>query len=147
MASPERITANVDRRAVIRGALVGLALIVPVTAVGAILDRAVDDFDDTAGVGVLFVALLGCFAGAGWVASRRAGAAPLTNGALAALGALVLWLPIRVVIWLVRDDSRGLVRGDDAALPGQLLGIAVFATLLGMAGAVVAARQLRRSAR
>src|SRR5207237_8909863 len=33
--------------AVIRGALLGLALIVPITIVGAILDRSMDNFDNS----------------------------------------------------------------------------------------------------
>jgi hypothetical protein len=32
--------------AVIRGALLGLALVVPITIVGAILDRSMDSFDN-----------------------------------------------------------------------------------------------------
>jgi hypothetical protein len=132
----------IDPRALARGALVGLAIIVPVTVLRAALDRALDDFDDSAWKGVLFVVILAAFLVAGWSTGRLAPSAPLSNGALAALGAIVLWLPIRLLIWFVRDDSRGLVSGEDAALsPGQLLGTAAFAAALGMLGGMLGARR------
>ena len=34
-------------------------------------------------------------------------------GALSGLGVLVCWFPIRVLIWVVRDEVRGLFTGDD----------------------------------
>jgi hypothetical protein len=69
-------------------------------------------------------------------------------GALSGLGVLVGWLPIRVVIWLVRDESRGLFTGDDAALrPGQVFGHVVIAAGLGMLGAFVASRISRHTTR
>jgi hypothetical protein len=65
----------------------------------------------------------------------------LSHGALAGLGAFVLWIPIRVVIWAVREDGRALFSGDDAALsPGQVFGQLVIASAIGMLAAVVAAR-------
>ena len=67
--------------------------------------------------------------------------APLTNGTLAGLGALVIWLPIRVVIWAAREDGRGLFSGHNAALPpGQLFGALVIAAGLGMVGGFVSER-------
>ena len=39
------------------------------------------------------------------------------------MGAFVLWVPVRVAIWLVRDEDRGLFSGHSPALrPGQILG-------------------------
>ena len=137
------MTEVIDRRAVLRGAVLGLVVIVPITILRAGLDRSIDDFDDTAWPGILFVALLVAFAAAGVVGGRAAPRAPLSNGALAAFGAVVLWLPIRLVIWVVRDDSRGLVSGDEAALaPGQLLVAAVLAVALGMISGWLGARRL-----
>ena len=134
----------VDARAVLGGAIAGLLLIVPVTIVRAALDRSLDDFDDSPWKGILFVALLLAFLAAGAYAGRLTPRAPLSNGALAALGAVVLWLPVRFVIWLVRDDSRGLFRGGEAAFsPGQLLAAGVFAVAMGMVGALVGGRGRR----
>jgi hypothetical protein len=68
--------------------------------------------------------------------------APLTHGTLAGVGALVAWIPLRIAIWLVRDEDRGLFGGADPALrPGQLFGAVVIAAGLGLLGAYVAARR------
>jgi putative membrane protein (TIGR04086 family) len=137
--------ATAGRRAVIEGALLGAALILPITVAGALVDRAMDDFDDSSWPVTLFLLVLVAYAVAGWWAGRQAGEAPLTNGALAGLGAFAAWVPLRVLIWLVRDDSKGLVSGDDAVFTaGGLLGNLVFAAALGMAGALVAGRRARR---
>ena len=139
-------SGSADRQAVVQGALLGAALILPITVAGALIDRAMDDFDDSAWPVTIFLAVLVAYALAGWWAGRRAGDAPLTNGAVAGLGAFAVWLPLRVLIWLVRDDSKGLVSGDDAVFTaGGLLGNLVFAAALGMIGALLAARRSRRS--
>jgi hypothetical protein len=137
-----------DRRAVTRGAVLGAALILPITVIGALIDRAMDDFDDSAWPVTLFLAILVTYGVAGWWAGRQAEGAPLTHGALAGLGAFAVWVPLRVLIWLVRDDSKGLFTGDDAVFTmGGLLGNLVFAAALGMVGAVIAVGRARRSAR
>jgi hypothetical protein len=131
----------IDWRVVLRGACYGLAVIVPVTVLRVILDREVHDFDDSGWIYPLFVLILVAYGLAGWVAGRSRPDAPLTHGALAGLGAFVLWIPIRLVIWAVREDGRALFSGDDAALsPGQVFGQLVIAAAIGMLGAVVAAR-------
>jgi hypothetical protein len=131
----------IDWRVVLRGALFGLAVIVPVTVVRVILDREVHEFDDSGWIYPLFVLILLAYGLAGWVAGRARPDAPLTHGALAGLGAFVLWIPIRVIIWAVREDGRALFSGDDAALsPGQIFGQLVIAAAIGMLGAVIAAR-------
>jgi hypothetical protein len=135
--------------AVAVGAGVGLAVLVVVAATRAVLDRRVDDFDESWWTLPLFVLLVSGYFAAGWVAQRRAadaGAAdaPLTHGALAGLGAFVAWVPLRVVIWLVRDEDRGLFRDADAALrPGQVFGALVIAAGIGLLGAYVASWQAR----
>jgi hypothetical protein len=59
----------------------------------------------------------------------------------------VLWIPIRIVIWAVREDGRGLVSGNRAALgPGQLFGAFVIAAALAMLGALIGARVTSRRA-
>ena len=71
----------------------------------------------------------------GWQAGRMAPDAVLTNGALAGVGAFVLWIPVRIVIWVVRDENRGLFSGHSPALrPGQIFGHLVIAAALGMLG-------------
>lgn len=133
--------------AILAGALVGLGLLAAVAALRALLDREVADFDESAWVLPLFVGVLVAYAVAGWVAERRAARGrPLTYGALAGLGAFVAWVPLRVIVWVVRDEDRGIFRGDRAALrPGQVFGHLVIAAALGMLGAVLAAAARRRT--
>jgi hypothetical protein len=136
----------VDPVAVLTGALVGLAILVPVSVLRVILDREINDINHSAWIVVLSIALLVGYVAAGAVGGLRAPNAPLSNGALAALGAVVLWLPIRVVIWLIRDEHRGLFNGSKPALsPGQLFGAAVLAVVLGAFGGFVSTHLVRRA--
>jgi hypothetical protein len=139
--------ATVDTRAVMRGALAGTALVLVISVAGALIDRAMDDFDDSAWPVTLFLCVLVAFALAGGVAARAARfQSPLTTGALAGLGAFVAWVPIRVLIWTARDDSKGLLTGDDPVFTlGGLFANVVFATALGMLGALIATRRATRS--
>jgi len=133
---------RVDRGAIGRGALIGAGLILVISIAGAVIDRAVDDFDDSGWPVTIFLAILVAYAIAGWWAGRAAPASPLTIGALAALGAFAAWVPIRILIWAVRDDSKGLFSGDDAVFTiGGVFANLVFAATLGMVGALVAARR------
>lgn len=138
----------IDWRVVLRGALIGLAIIVPVTVLRVILDREIHDFDDSGWIYPLFVLILVAYGVAGGIAGRARPDAPLSHGALAGLGAFVLWIPIRVVIWAVREDGRGLFRGEDAALsPGQVFGQLVIGAAIGMLGAWIATRLAARRRR
>lgn len=150
-AARERGPSPVDWRAVLWGAVAGLVLIIATATLQALLDREVEDFEDSGWRLVLFVVVLVAYAVAGWTGATRSGEdgadAPLTHGALAGLGAIVLWLPVRTVIWLLRDEERGLLRGTDAALrPGQVVGQLVIATGIGMLGGLLAARTASRRA-
>ena len=59
----------------------------------------------------------------------------------------MLWIPIRIIIWAVREDGRGLFSGTNAALrPGQVFGAFVIAAAFAMLGGLLGARSLRRSA-
>jgi hypothetical protein len=138
-----------DWRVVLRGALIGLAIIVPVTVLRVVLDREVRDFDDSGWIYPLFVLILVGYFVAGWVAGRARPDTPLMHGTLAGIGVLVLWIPARIVIWAVREDGRGLVSGDKAALrPGQVFGAFVIAAALAMFGGWFGARlRLRRDRR
>jgi hypothetical protein len=132
---------SIDWPVVLRASLVGLAIIVPVTVLRVVLDRELADFDDSGWIYPLFLLILVGYFAAGWVAGRAKPDAPLTHGALGGIGVLVLWIPIRIVIWAVREDGRALVKGDHAALrPGQIFGQIVIAATLAMAGAFVVTR-------
>lgn len=139
--------AVVDWRAVLRGALFGLAVLVAASVVEAILDRNIDTFRDSGWVYPLFVAILFGYALGGWQAGRLVPDSALTNGLLAGVGAFVLWVPVRIVIWLVRDEHRGLFSGHSPALrPGQIFGHLVIAAALGMLGGFLGARSALRGA-
>jgi hypothetical protein len=133
---------TVDWPAVARGAVLGLLLIVPVAIVGAVLDRRIDDFEDSGWRVLLALLIVAAFVPAGAYAARLGRDAPLSNGALAGLGAFALWIPLRVLIWLTRDDNQGLVSGRDPVLrPGQIFGYLVISTALGMLGGFMASRR------
>jgi len=137
---------DVDWRAVARGALVGFSVIVPVTVLHAVLDHEIRDFDDSGWRSVLYLFILGGFLAAGWVAGRLREDTPFMHGTFAATGALVLWIPARIVIWAAREDDRGLISGKDAALrPGQLFVTLLIAVSLGMFGAWLGARLVARA--
>jgi hypothetical protein len=146
MSTPELDTrAAVDWPAVARGALLGLALIIPITILGAVLDRAMDDFEDSGWRVLLALLIVIAFVPAGAYAARLARDAPLTNGALAGLGAFVVWVPVRLLIWLTRDDNQGLVSGSDPVFRlGQIFGFLVISTAVGMLGGFLAARRRAR---
>jgi hypothetical protein len=133
---------TVDWRAAARGAALGVVLIFALSTIGALIDRAMDDFDDSAWPVTVFLAILASYLIAGWWGGRAAGArSPLTTGALAGLGAFAVWVPVRVLIWVARDDSKGLFSGDDPVFTlGGLFGNLVFAAALGMLGGYLSAR-------
>ena len=147
-AAPGDGPAIVDWRAVFRGALLGLLVLVAASVVEAILDRNIDTFRDSGWIYPLFVAILFGYALGGWQAGRLVPEAALTNGLLAGIGAFVLWVPVRIVIWLVRDEHRGLFTGHSPALrPGQILGHLVIAAALGMFGGWLGARSAVKATR
>jgi hypothetical protein len=134
--------------AVLRGALLGLCVLVGASVAEAILDRNLDNFNDSGWIHPLFVAILVGYALGGWLAGRLVPDAFLTNGALAGVGAFVLWVPVRIAIWLVRDEHRGLFSGHSPALrPGQLFGHLVIAAALGMLGGFIGSRPAARARR
>lgn len=139
--------ALIDGGAIARGALAGLVVIVPVTVLRAVVSNHVADFDHSGWAILFFFAILFAYGLAGWVAGSTAVRAPLTNGALAGFGAILLWLPLRILIWAIRHDHRGLFSGSRPAItPGELFGAIVLGSAIGIIGAVVAARRPSRSA-
>jgi hypothetical protein len=138
--------AIVDWRAAGRGALAGLFFLVLASIVEAILDRNIDTFRNSGWIYPLFLVILFGYTLAGFGAGRLVPQAALTNGTLAGLGAFALWIPIRIAIWLVRDENRGLFTGHSPALrPGQIFGHLVIAAALGMLGGWLGARSTRRA--
>jgi hypothetical protein len=138
---PAGITDGIRWAAVVRGAVVGLSVIVPVTILRVVVDHEVDNPNHSAWIYPLFVLLLVGYTAGGYVGGKAGADAPLTNGTLAGVGALVIWLPIRVVIWAAREDGRGLFSGHNAALPpGQLFGALVIAAGFGMVGGFLSER-------
>lgn len=138
----------VDWRAVFRGAMLGLLVLVAASVVEALLDRNIDSFRDSGWIYPLFVVILFGYALGGWQAGRLVPDAALTNGTLAGIGAFALWIPVRIVIWLIRDEDRGLFTGHSPALrPGQILGHLVIAAALGMLGGFIGSRSASRAAR
>jgi hypothetical protein len=138
----------VQWHAVIVGALVGLGILVAVSVISALLDHYLDDFDNSGWIYPLFVGVFVGYAVGGYVAGRAAPDGALTNGTLAGLGAFVLWVPVRIVIWVVRDEDKGLFTGHSAVLrPGQIFGHLVIASALGMFGGWLGARAVARAQR
>jgi hypothetical protein len=137
----------IQGRAIARGALLGLVVIVPVAVLYALLDRAVDDFENSGWAPLFALAILVAYVVAGVGAGRLVPDAPMANGALAGLGALALWLPLRVLIWAMRDATNGLFSGTDPVFSAsRLLGQAALAAALGALGAYVVARKRREQA-
>jgi len=136
--------STVDSRAVGRGALAGLLLIVPLTALRAVLDHDVAHFDRSGWVPLFAIALFLAYVIAGVIAGRRTPDAPLSNGLLAGIGAFLLWLPLRVLIWAARGESQGLFSGSGPVFTApQLFGQLLFAAIFGLIGGLIGARQTR----
>jgi hypothetical protein len=133
-------------RAVANGALVGLGLLFLWSVVAVLLDHYLDNFDDSGWIYPLFVGVLVGYATGGFVAGRTGPDGALTNGTLAGLGAFVLWVPVRILIWLARDEDKGLFTGHSPVLrPGQVFGHLVIAAALGMLGGWIGARTVARA--
>ncbi|HEY6319523.1 MAG TPA: hypothetical protein VI462_16755 [Acidimicrobiia bacterium] len=134
----------IEGRAVARGAAVGLAVIVPVTIARALVERHVNDLSSSAWIYPLSILVLAAYAAAGVTAARAAHQAPVLQGGVAALAAVVAWLPVRALIWAIRENGRGLVSGDRAALPpADVLGALALGLVVGMLAAALAVRLAR----
>jgi len=132
----------VDRHAVARGAAFGLLLFVPLSAIRVVIDQNVDHFDRSGWAPVFALALFAVYVVAGFVSARGAPEAPYSNGIVGAVGAFLLWIPIRIVIWLVRDNGQGLFAGSEPVFTAAgLLGQLVFAAAFGAIGGWLAARR------
>jgi hypothetical protein len=124
---------EIDRRALTRGALYGLAVIAPVSIGVEVLD-AVDVLSKGAVVFIPFVAVLGAFFLAGFQAAKTARGSPYTHGALAGLAAFTAWLTLRMATHLVLGE-RLLGKEGDTALTVVLTVTTV--ALLSMSGGIL----------
>jgi hypothetical protein len=135
-------TDVVDFHAVARGAAFGLLLFVPLSAIRVVVDQDVADFDHSGWAPVFAIALFVVYVLAGLVAARAAPDAPLSNGIVAAVGAFLLWIPIRILIWAIRDNAQGLFSGPGPVFtPARILGQIVFAAAFGAFGGWIASRR------
>ena len=129
------MSGSIHARSVVVGALVALAIAVPAAILAQVLDEAGTVDDDSSWLMVLFVVILGGLAAGGYVAAANRPDAPLTNSALAALGAYGLVQVIGAV--------RLLASGDDVtwvAIPF----FALLSAAAGMTGGLLADRRARR---
>jgi hypothetical protein len=136
---------EIDRRALTRGALWGLAVIAPVSIGVEVLD-AVDVLAKGVVVFIPALAILAAFFLAGFQAGRAARTSPYTHGALAGLASFTAWLTLRMATHLVLGE-RLLGKEDDTTLT-VILTVATVALLSmsgGILGALVAAWDEGRS--
>ncbi|MBI2168850.1 MAG: hypothetical protein HYU28_05020 [Actinobacteria bacterium] len=124
-----------NRAAILRGALAGLGLIVPLVAVQVIVTLVSEDDVSGGLVAVLFLGILLAFGVAGSRAGRRVPSDARRHGALAALAALIVWIPFRLALAAGGDDGNPLA-GIGAA--------AAFALVLGGLGGLWGARRARQ---
>ena len=124
-----------DARAIGAGALVALAITVPVGIAARVLDaRDVLDVDSSWVFAFLALIVVGLGLG-GYIAARRQPAAPLANGAVAALVALVVVQLIGIV--------RQLADGEDVRWLAVVFA-AVLAGACGVVGGLVASSGAHR---
>jgi len=128
----------IDRHAITRGAAIGLLLYVPISAIPALLFGSINEFDHSSWAPVVALAIFLVYGIAGFVAARIAVDAPYSNGIVAAIATFILWIPILILIRLVRESGEGLLSG---LTPARILGQVVFAAALGAIGGVIASRR------
>jgi hypothetical protein len=124
---------HIDWRVVVRAALSGLVLIIPIVIITEILDANVSNFSGSRWVFFPFLLILFAYAAAGYAGGRLAPWAPYTHGILAALGSFATWLLFRVVERLIRGAHIGFG-------PRAVMTNAMFAAGLGLFGAAIAGK-------
>ena len=132
----------IDKSSVARAAAIGLLLFVPLWAIPAAVVKEEHKFETSAWGVVLTLAVFAIYAVVGYLAARMTPSAPISNGMVAAITAFVLWIPVRIVIWAVRDSGKGLFGGVDPVFtPARILGQIVFAMAFGAIGGWLASRR------
>ena len=127
---------NLDGRALVRGITVGLVVIVPVSVAVEALERNVDDLDGSPWLFIPFVAIIGAYVLAGRFAAMAAPALPLTHAALAALGAFIGWMVVRVLV--------PVIQGNDLDIGARAVAFnAMFAVVFGVLGGALRSSHAR----
>jgi hypothetical protein len=126
-------SVEIDRKALTRGALFGLAVIAPVSIGVEILD-AVDVLSKGAVVFIPFVAILAAFVLAGHQAARTARGSPYTHGALAGLASFMAWLTLRMGTHLVLGER---LLGKEGDTPLTVVLTVTTVALLSMSGGIL----------
>jgi hypothetical protein len=127
---------NLDGRALVRGITVGLVVIVPVSVAVEALERNVDDLDGSPWLFIPFVAIIGAYVLAGRFAAMAAPASPLTHAALAALGAFIGWMVVRVLV--------PVIQGNDLDIGARAVAFnAMFAVAFGVLGGALRSSHAR----
>jgi len=116
----------IDRDAVLKGMAVAIVVCLPLSLVADVVH---DDHPDSFLLPLLFVATLLGFVAAGWVAGRAAGAAPFSNGAVAALAGYAVLAIISVIV---------RVAGDEPVHAARIVGTALIAYAAGLLGGSLA---------
>ncbi len=125
-------------RSVLVGALVALAVAVPVAILAQTLDQTGTVEDDSTWLIVAFVVIVAAMVAGGYAAASRRPDAPLTNGALAALSAYLLVQTVGAIRLLVVGDSVAW-----AAIPF----FALLSTAAGTGGGLLADHRARHPRR
>ena len=99
------MTARVDARAVGRGALVAAVVIVPISLAAELLERGVDDLDDSPWLLLPVLAILATYVAAGAIAGSAVAHAQWLHGALAALTGFAAWLAVRLSVPALQGDD------------------------------------------
>src|SRR3954453_8519145 len=116
-----------DTSAVARPAAIGLLLFVPLWAIPAAVVKEEHKFETSAWGVVLTLAVFAIYGIVGFLAPPMTPRAPPSNGMVAAISAFVLWIPVRIVIWAIRDTGKGLFGGVDPVFtPAPFLAQIVF---------------------
>ena len=124
----------IDRRAVGAGAVVGVVVAGVMILLWQVVD-ALADVEDSPVVFLFYLVVVAGWVAAGVVAGRRSPDAPYSNGAVAALVAVVPVAVIGIVIALVRSDDVPVV---------EMVFNAMVATCAGIGGGLLAGRSTIR---
>ena len=118
---------NVEWPAVRAGALVAIAICLPIAIVANVL---IDD-DESGATTVFFVAVLAGFAVGGWVAAKRAVETPYSSAGISGLVAFAAIEAVAIVSLALRDEPIEIV---------VIVANAFFAYGAAMLGAAIVAR-------
>ena len=136
---------EIDRKALTRGALWGLAVIAPISIGVEVLD-AVDVLARGPVVFIPALAILAAFFLAGFQAAKAARTSPYTHGALAGLASFTAWLTLRMATHLVLGERLLGKEGDTAlTVVATVATVALLSMSGGILGGLLAARDDGRS--